>query len=214
MLQKVFDANINNIVNFALIVKNSIDLFCFYNSLWWSVMLMKVNPLESAKEIYGNWINAQSIIAIRGSIHTKLQTRCHGYWTQNWVDLSFLNIYWTFKSRLHRIKILKSVRITHDGSSMVCKQYIILKHVLSDKTASFPKVPPKPPFPRHFPSCFLSHFQSHFPSHFLSHFPKYFLRHSQGISWGISQGISWGIWWAISQVRCELVSSPSPNSKC
>ena len=42
-------------------------------------------------------------------------------------------------------KKFKKIRITHAGSWMVCKQYIILNHMFSEKAASFPK-----PFPAAF----------------------------------------------------------------
>ena len=75
-------------------------------------------------------------------------------------------------------KTLKSVRITHADSLMVCKQYIVLNHVLSEKTTSFPKahsqVPPRH-FPSHFPQLFPSHFQQPFPTAFPTAFPKPFL---------------------------------------
>ena len=67
------------------------------------------------------------------------------------------------------MKILKSVRITHAGSWMVCKQYIVLKHVLSEKTASFPK-----PFPTRFPTEFPTRFPTAFPVEFTARFPAAF----------------------------------------
>ena len=44
---------------------------------------------------------------------------------------------------------------------MVCKQYIILNHVLSEKIASFPK-----PFPARFPTTFPAAFPTTFPTEF------------------------------------------------
>ena len=44
---------------------------------------------------------------------------------------------------------------------MVCKQYIILNHVLSEKTASFPQ-----PFPARFPTAFPAAFPTTFPTAF------------------------------------------------
>ena len=44
---------------------------------------------------------------------------------------------------------------------MVCKQYILLNHVLSEKTASFPK-----PFPTRFPVAFPAAFPATFPTEF------------------------------------------------
>ena len=44
---------------------------------------------------------------------------------------------------------------------MVCKQYIVLNHVLSEKTASFPK-----PFASVFPAAFPTEFPAAFPTEF------------------------------------------------
>ena len=41
---------------------------------------------------------------------------------------------------------------------MVCKQYIVLNHVLSEKTAAFPQ-----PFPTRFPTEFATAFATAFP---------------------------------------------------
>ena len=52
---------------------------------------------------------------------------------------------------------------------MVCKQYIVLNHVLSEKTASFPK-----PFPAEFPTAFPTEFPARFPTEFPLRFPTEF----------------------------------------
>ena len=43
------------------------------------------------------------------------------------------------KKEKEKKKISRSVRIANAGSLKVCKQYIILNHMLSEKTTSFPK---------------------------------------------------------------------------
>ena len=63
---------------------------------------------------------------------------------------------WVWKKRK---KNWKSVRITHAGSWMVCKQYIVLNNVLSEKNASFPQ-----PFPTRFPTAFPAAFLTAFPT--------------------------------------------------
>ena len=49
---------------------------------------------------------------------------------------------------------------------MVCKQYIVLNHALSEKTASFPQ-----PFLTRFPAAFAAAFPTTFPTEFLTAFP-------------------------------------------
>ena len=66
------------------------------------------------------------------------------------------------KREIQRRKIEK-LRITHAGSWMVCKQYIVLNHVLSEKLHHSPS---------HFPQHFLQHFPQHFPQIFPQHFPQ------------------------------------------
>ena len=78
------------------------------------------------------------------------------------------------------LKNWKSVRITHAGSWMVCKQYIVLNHVLSEKTASFPQ-----PFPTRFPAAFPTRFPAAFPTEFPAAFPTddlHILKISRSIS--------------------------------
>ena len=52
---------------------------------------------------------------------------------------------------------------------MLCKQYIILNHMLSEKTASFPQ-----PFPTRFPTAFPAAFPTTFPTEFAIAFPAAF----------------------------------------
>ena len=68
---------------------------------------------------------------------------------------------------------IESVRITHAGSWMVRKQYIVLKHMLSEKTASFPKPFPAR-FPTEFPTRFHARFHAEFPTAFPAEFPAEF----------------------------------------
>ena len=51
---------------------------------------------------------------------------------------------------------------------MACKQYIVLNHVLSEKTASFPK-----PFHARFHVAFPVAFPTEFPTAFPAAFPTY-----------------------------------------
>ena len=52
---------------------------------------------------------------------------------------------------------------------MLCKQYIVLNHMLSEKTASFPQ-----PFPTRFPAAFPATFPTTFPTAFPTAFPVAF----------------------------------------
>ena len=49
---------------------------------------------------------------------------------------------------------------------MLCKQYIVLSHMLSEKNASFPQ-----PFPTRFPTAFIAAFPTTFPTEFPTAFP-------------------------------------------
>ena len=97
-------------------------------------------------------------------------------------------------------KYWKSVRITHAGSWMVCKQYIILNHVLSEKTASFPKL-----FPTRFPAAFFAAFPVTFSTEILAD-DLHILKNSHRIFHKISRIIFHRIFHKISCSICLKIS--------
>ena len=83
------------------------------------------------------------------------------------ISLNGALLYYLLFNKQWLNRILKSVRITHAGSWMVCKQYIVLNHMLSEKAASFPSHLPQH-FPQNFPQDFTQNSPQDFPQHFHS----------------------------------------------